>query len=78
MCGPRVTAFECISVPVCVVLLGLGQWVDVWRLHENEIYSAADFLLLMISPILFYSAAQLLVSSRPESVESWQSAPSSG
>ncbi|MBH81884.1 MAG: hypothetical protein CMQ49_15355 [Gammaproteobacteria bacterium] len=60
------------------MLLGLGQWVAAWRLHENEIYSAADFLLLMISPILFYSAAQLLVCSRPESVESWQSAPSSG
>jgi peptidoglycan/LPS O-acetylase OafA/YrhL len=58
---------------VVLVLVLLGQWVAIWRLHPNEIWSAAEFFVVMASPILFYAAAHLLVSNKPESIASWSS-----
>ena len=58
---------------VVLVLVMLSQWVAIWRLHSNEIWSAAEFFVVMVSPILFYAAAHLLVSNQPESIASWSS-----
>lgn len=57
----------------CATLIAvmLIQWVAVWQLKSNEQWSAGEFLLLMISPLIYYSAAHILISSNPESIESW-------
>lgn len=57
----------------CITLIAvmLIQWVAVWQLKSNEQWSAGEFLLLMISPLIYYSAAHILISSNPESIESW-------
>lgn len=54
-----------------LMLVMLGQWVAVWGLRSNAVWSAGEFFVVMLSPILFYMAAHLLVSSRPEAIESW-------
>ncbi len=58
---------------VVLILVMLGQWVAVWGLRANEVWTAAEFFVVMLSPLVFYMAAHLLVSSHPESIESWSS-----
>jgi len=56
---------------VVMVLLALALWVALWRLHANETWSAAEFFVVMVGPILFYAASHALASGQPESVKSW-------
>jgi hypothetical protein len=57
----------------CLSLLGgmLSHWVSVWSLRLNEHWTAAEFFLLMLSPLLYYAAAHVLISSAPERIQSW-------
>jgi hypothetical protein len=54
-----------------LLLLFLGQWYAIWRLQDNESWSMLEFVVVMLSPILYYSAAHLLVTDQPGSVRSW-------
>ena len=45
----------------------------IWGLQANEIWSAAEFFLVMASPILYYSTLHIFVSCNPETIESWSS-----
>ena len=56
-----------------LTLLGgmLSHWVSVWSLRSNEHWTAAEFFLLMLSPLLYYAAAHVLISSAPERIQSW-------
>ncbi len=62
-----------IFVTWCITLLMLflGQWLAIWRLRENESWSALEFMVVMLSPILYYAAAHILVTNQPESISSW-------
>jgi hypothetical protein len=54
-----------------LLLLFLGQWYSIWRLRENESWSMLEFVVVMLSPILYYTAAHLLVTNQPDSVSTW-------
>ncbi len=57
----------------CLALVGgmLSHWVAVWSLRSNEHWTAAEFFLLMLSPLLYYAASHVLISSNPERIQSW-------
>lgn len=54
-----------------VLVLLLGQWIAIWRLNANESWSPVEFLIVMLGPIIYYTAAHLLVTGQPESIDSW-------
>jgi hypothetical protein len=54
-----------------LLLLFLGQWYSIWRLQDNESWNMLEFVVVMLSPILHYSAAHLLVTDQPGSINSW-------
>ena len=56
-----------------LLMLFLGQWVAIWRLNDNESWSVLEFMSVMLSPIIYYSAAHILISGQPESISSWSS-----
>ena len=49
----------------------LIQWLTIWSFQANEIWSGTEFFTLMLSPILLYIAAHILISPQPESITSW-------
>jgi hypothetical protein len=51
-----------------LLVLFLGQWVAIWRLNANESWSVLEFMVVMLSPLLYYAAAHLLVTDQPSSV----------
>ena len=56
---------------VVIVLGGIGQWTMFWNLNSNEVWTAPEFLLTMISPIIVYSAAHILVTNNPDGIDDW-------
>ena len=58
----------------CASLVGvmLGQWLAVWRLQPNVVWEAYEFYIVMFSPILYFSAAHILVPANVDSVPSWE------
>lgn len=64
-----------LALGFCIVLgiSALFQWVVIWGLHVNEAWNAGEFFLVMLGPILVYLTAHILVSSNPESIDSWSS-----
>jgi hypothetical protein len=57
----------------CLALLVvmLTQWVAIWGLESHQGWTMREFFLVVISPLLYYIAAHLLISSNPEKIESW-------
>jgi hypothetical protein len=54
------------------ILLGaIGQWTMFWKLNSNEVWTAPEFLLTLIAPIILYSAAHILVTDNPDAIEDW-------
>lgn len=53
------------------LLLTLTEWVAMWHLSANAVWTGAEFYAAMANPIVFYTIAHLLVSGQPETVESW-------
>lgn len=56
-----------------VLMLLLGQWLAIWQLNVNASWSPLEFVVVMLSPVIYYAAAHILVSGQPESVSSWSS-----
>jgi hypothetical protein len=56
---------------VLAVLLGLGQWLALWRLNTPENWTSLQFFSVMLSVMIIYGMTHVLVTKRPEQVEDW-------
>ncbi len=57
----------------CFILVvgGLNQWLLIWDFQMNESWSNAEFYLAMLSPILLYIGAAMLVPNDSADITSW-------
>ena len=49
----------------------LGQWLAIWPLNTNQVWNGFEFFVVMFSPILYFTAAHVLVPGNLDSVDSW-------
>ena len=55
-----------------IFIMLMMQWAAVWRLNVNDQWNLFQFFVLMLSPMLLYVGAHLLVSSHPETISKWR------
>ena len=54
-----------------ILIAALLHWMSVWAYNDVTHWNAIQFFSVMLTPMLLYVAAHLLLSSSPEGVEDW-------
>lgn len=60
-----------VSWCVLVILLGLAQWLALWRLNTPENWTSLQFFSVMLSVMTLYGMTHVLVTKRPEQIDDW-------
>ena len=55
-----------------ILTMLLMQWAAVWRLNVSDQWNLFQFFVLMLSPMLLYVGAHLLLSNHPETITNWR------
>ncbi len=50
----------------------LGFWWNMWAYREVDVWTFRGFAAVMLSPVLMFLTVTVLVSDRPDTVESWR------